>query len=196
MRLKTKSRKVAISSSRIVLSVVFVLIALLAVLAVPSTADAQVDLGISPADTCVIAGSIFELDVYIDSGAVNLMGWNITIGYDSTLLAVVDVLEGTLPADSGHPTFFSWLNEGEDDDFIFVNGSILGKTVDSPGVLVTIVFEALKVGNCEICIDDSDLRNNLNRSITHTRSCGNLMIEEPIGTEPATWGRIKKLGEI
>ena len=172
------------------------LIALLGVLAVPSTAEAQVDLGISPADTCVMAGFIFELDVYINTGAVNLMGWNITIGFDSSLIAVVDVLEGSLPADSGNETFFFWLNEGDVDDSILVNGSILGKTVDSPGVLVTIVFEALTVENCEICIEASELRNNLNRPINHTRSCGYLMIEEPIGTEQATWGSIKKLGEI
>jgi hypothetical protein len=123
------------------------------------------------------------------------MGYDVTVSFDGDLLGVMDVVEGSLPAESGYPTFFRWINEGEDDDFVFVNGSILGKTVDGPGVLFTILFEALAVGDVSVCVEESELRNGLNRSITHTTVCGSVTIEEPIGAADSSWGAIKALVE-
>ena len=180
-----------ISQQRVLL---FVLIVSFAAFAVPSGCEAQSHLRILPADTVMYVGDIFEIDVYIDSFVVNLMGWDLIVEYDESILDVVDVEEGSLPKDSGHPTFFCWLNEDADDGTIEVNGSVLGKTVDSPGVLVTITFEAIEVGSCALCFVESELRNNLNRSISHTTHCGDLMIEIPIATGEASWGRIKRVG--
>jgi len=180
-----------ISQQRVLL---FVLIMSFAAFAVPSGCEAQSQLRILPADTIMCVGDIFEIDVYIDSFVVNLMGWDLIVEYDEAILDVVDVVEGTLPKDSGHPTFFFWLNEDADDGTLEVNGSILGKTVDSPGVLVTITFEATAIGFCSICFVESELRNNLNRPISHTTHCGDLMIEIPIATSEASWGRIKSAG--
>ncbi len=173
---------------------ILVLIVSLAVLTAPAACQAQSHLRILPADTVMYVSDVFEIDVYIDSFVVNLMGWDITVGYDEAILDLVDVLEGSLPEDSGYPTTFFWLNKGADDGTVHVNGSVLGKTVDSPGVLLTLIFEAVEIGACDICITDSELRNNLNRPIAHTTHCGHLMIEIPIAAGQSSWGTIKKAG--
>jgi len=172
-----------------------ILAAIMAVAGSPSIGGAQCVLSVLPADTTVCRGEVFRMSVFVDDGAVNLMGYDVTVSFDGALLGVVDVVEGSLPAGSGYPTFFRWLNEGEDDDFVFVNGSILGKTVDGPGVLFSILFEALDVGAVSVCVMESELRNGLNRSIIHTTECGAVTIEEPIGAADSSWGTIKALVE-
>lgn len=170
-----------------------ILAATLAIASGPSIGAAQCVLSVLPADTTICRGEVFRMSVHVDSAAVNLMGYDITVSFDATRLGVIDVVEGSLPAGSGYPTFFRWLNEGEDDDFVFVNGSILGKTVDGPGVLFSILFEALEVGVVSVCVEESELRNGLNRQIIHTTACGSVTIEEPIGAVDSSWGTIKAL---
>jgi hypothetical protein len=159
------------------------------------TADSTADchLRILPEDTTVCTGETFEVNVHVNEGAVNLMGYNITVSFDTALLCIEEVYEGSLPINSGHPTFFRWLNEGDDDDCIFVNGSILGNTVEGPGVLFTIKFKAGKVGTDSLCVVDSELRNNFNRAITHTPHCGTITIETEVGTIDTPWGVIKTM---
>jgi hypothetical protein len=172
-----------------------ILAAMMAVAWGPSIGAAQCVLSVLPADTTICRGEVFTMSVHVDSAAVNLMGYDVTVSFDGALLGVLDVVEGSLPDGSGYPTFFRWINEGEDDDFVFVNGSILGKTVDGPGVLFSILFEALQVGDVSVCVVESELRNGLNRSIIHTTECGVVTIEEPIGTVDSSWGTIKSLVE-
>ena len=172
-----------------------ILAAMTAVALGPSIGTAQCVLSVLPADTTLCRGDVFSMSVYVDDAAVNLMGYDVTVSFDGALLGVLGVVEGSLPAESGYPTFFRWINEGEDDDFVFVNGSILGKTVDGPGVLFSILFEALDVGAVSVCVQESELRNGLNRSIIHTTVCGSVTIEEPIGAADSSWGTIKALVE-
>lgn len=152
-------------------------------------------LSIVPPDTAVILGDDdpFVLHVCVDSGAVDLMGYNITVQFDESLLEVLEVEEGALPANSGHETFFYWLNEGSGDNFVLINGAILGKTVNGPGVLFDITFMALAEGLSDIEIISSDLRNNLNAQIAHSDSSGSVCIIIPVGTEESSWGLIKMI---
>ncbi len=159
----------------------------------PSAASAQRCVSVLP-DTAVVAiGMQFSLDVAVNDPVDSLMGYSVAIGFDRSYLEVVRVEEGPLPATSGYSTFFRWLNEDCACDSIFVNGSILGGTVDGPGTLFTITFKTLKPGKVNVAILRSDLRNDMNQKLSHFSEGALVIIEPPIGSEACSWGRVKAL---
>lgn len=159
----------------------------------PSVALAQRCVSILPDTTVVTIGMQFSLDVVVNDPVDSLMGYDVTVGFDRSLLEVVQVEEGSLPTTSGYPVFFRWLNEGCVCDSVFVNGSIIGGTVDGPGTLLTITFKALKLGKADIVIRRSDLRNGMNQKLSHCSGDALVIIESPIGSESCSWSRVKAL---
>jgi hypothetical protein len=126
---------------------------------------------------------------YVDS----LMGFDVIVGFDPSYLEVVRVEKGLLLTTSGYPTFFGWLNEGCACDSIFVNGSILGGTVDGPGTLFRITFNTLNPGTADVVIRRSDLRDGMNQKLFHSSEGALVIIESPIASERSTWSRLKTL---
>ena len=146
---------------------------------------------VSPPDTLVFINTEFWMDVVVNDGAVDLMGYDIVITFDNLLLEVKDVVEGSLPSYSGHQTFFYyWENGGTE---IHATGSIMGNTVDGPGVLFSIKFKAIGVGTDILSVSYSELRDDSNTSIVHATAEANVEIDIRIGVEQSTWGRIKML---
>jgi len=148
---------------------------------------------IEPALTDVVPTAQFSLDVAVNGAVDSLMGYNITVAFDGSYLEIVNVEEGTLPPSLGGPTFFRWLNEGCSCDSVFVNGSILGKTVDGPGTLFRLTFRGVKPGSTDVVIRRSDLRNGLNQKLSHGRENAAVIIEPPIGAKGISWGSVKYL---
>jgi hypothetical protein len=159
----------------------------------PSVAPAQRCISVLPDTTVVTMDMQFSLDVAVNDPVDSLMGFDVIVGFDRSYLEVVRVEKGSLLATSGYPTFFGWLNAGCACDSIFVNGSILGGTVDGPGTLFTITFRALGPGKANIVIRRSDLRNGLNQMLPHRSENALVIVEPPIGSEVSSWSRVKSL---
>jgi hypothetical protein len=159
----------------------------------PSVTPAQSCISVLPDTTVVTIGMQFSLDVAVNDPVDSLMGYDVMVGFDRSYLEVVSVEEGLLPMTSGYATFFRWLNEGCACDSISVNGSILGNMVDGPGTLFTITFKALKPGKADVVISRSDLRNGMNRKLSHCSEDALVVIEPPIGSEACSWSRVKAL---
>jgi hypothetical protein len=172
---------------------VFCIMAILIPFLFPSAAPAQRCVSVLPDTTVVTTGMQFSLDVVVNDPVDSLMGFDVIVGFDRSYLEVVRVKKGSLLAASGYATFFGWLNEGCACDSIFVNGSILGNTVDGPGTLFTITFKALNLGKANIVIRRSDLRNGMNRTISHLSENALVIVEPPIGSEASSWSRVKAL---
>ena len=156
----------------------------------PAAAD---ELCFSPADTMILTFDPFPVHVMVDDIG-SIMGYNISVTLTGDpCVMVVSVIEGTLPGSMGDPTFFSWLNPG-DANSISVNGSVLGTTVDGPGVLFTIYLEALQPGTAWLDFSYSDLRNGLNESLAHNSDRrAKITVDNAIATEETTWGAIKAI---
>jgi len=159
----------------------------------PAAATAQRCISVLPDTTVVALGMQFSLEVVVNDTVESLMGYDITVQYDRSFLEVVSVREGALLRDSGHTTFFYWLNQACGCDFLIVNGSILGDVVDGPGALIKITFKAIKFGTIPVVIYASDIRNDQNQSLTHRTQNGIVIVEPPIGTENSSWSRVKYL---
>jgi hypothetical protein len=159
----------------------------------PSFARAERCISVLTDTTVVALGMQFSLEVVVNDTVKSLMGYDVTIQFDRSFLEVVSVREGALLRDSGHTTFFYWLNQACGCDFIIVNGSILGDVVDGPGALFKITFKSIKFGTIPVSIHVSDIRNDENQSLTHRTQNGVVIIEPPIGTENSSWSRAKNL---
>lgn len=170
-------------------SVRLTLLLLAAALASAGPAPAA-ELSFDPDSTLVIKNDVFLVSVVVDAQD-SIMGYDVTVSFDKGILVPLDVFEGDLPAGSGHSTFFRWLNEGDDDGTLRVNGSILGATIDGPGALFTIEFRALCAGVSALCMPHADLRDGLNRKLFPAVSCAEVTVTEPIATQESSWGAIK-----
>jgi len=156
----------------------------------PAAAD---ELYFSPADTMILSFDPFPVHVMVDD-IESIMGYNISVSITGDpCVMVTGVIEGTLPGSGGGPTFFRWLNPG-DAGSIAVNGSVLGTTVDGPGILFTIFFKALAPGVAWLDFTSSDLRNGVNESLSHgSDGRARIMVDNVISTEETTWGAIKAI---
>lgn len=159
----------------------------------PTLAGAERCISVLPDTTVVGLGMQFSLEVVVNDTVKSLMGYDVTVQFDRSFLEVVSVREGALLRDSGHTTFFYWVNQACGCDFIVVNGSILGDVVDGPGALFKITFKSIKFGTIPVSIHESDIRNDQNQSLTHRTQNGVVIIEPPIGTENSSWSRAKNL---
>jgi hypothetical protein len=164
---------------------VFCIMAILIPFLFPSAAPAQRCVSVLPDTTVVTTDMQFSLDVVVNDPVDSLMGFDVIVGFDRSYLEVVRVKKGSLLAASGYATFFGWLNEGCACDSIFVNGSILGNTVDGPGTLFTI--------KADIVIRRSDLRNGMNRTLSHLSENALVIVEPPIASDASSWSRVKAL---
>ena len=175
-------------------SVIFCLFTITAVLMFASSpALAQADLFVSPADTTVLAGDEFEVRIEIDADLLSMMGYDVVVAFDSSLVQLLSVTEGSLPPTGPSGSFFFWFNPGVPNTIVHVNGAVLGTTVDGPGVLFTIHFKALVVGVTPIVIAFSDIRDSTNTAIPHNALSTTVVIDSPIPVEPVTWGGMKAL---
>jgi hypothetical protein len=154
---------------------------------------AAAELSFSPADTLITTFNIFPVRVEVDA-IEEIMGYNISVTITGDpCLQIAGIVEGDLPGSGGDPTFFRWLTPG-DSDSIAVNGSVLGTTVDGPGVLFTIYFKALAPGTAWLDFSYSDLRNGINESIVHAQAePARIIVDRAIAVEEISWGGLKSL---
>jgi len=141
---------------------------------VSSTANSQV-VSIAPADTCVAVGDTFEVRITADANILNLMAYSIKASFDSTVLSVVDVVEGSLLT-SGGPTFWNWEMVGSDT--VWIENAILtgGPYVDGPGTLAVISFEATGTGESPVVLARTKLWHGYQDPIPHTTADGTVCV--------------------
>lgn len=159
----------------------------------PASAD---EIFFSPADTIVFLDDppeLFDIHVMIDD-IDSLMGYNISVSITGDpCVKIMGIIEGILPGSNGDETFFRYLTPWSADS-ISVNGSVLGSTVDGPGILFSIRFKALVPGTAWLDITYSDLRDGTNVPISHDLGeQARIIVAEPVGVAESSWGAIKKI---
>jgi hypothetical protein len=151
-------------------------------------------LSVCPDSTWQPEGAVFEIGICVPAGITSLMGYNVAVTFDSSVIRIMSVDEGPLPQAASDMRFFWWYNAGVTSDSVHVNGAVLGTTMDGPGVLFKLTFKALRHGvvkTTHICITYSELRDGVNESIGHERKCGFVAVEPTVPVERATWGAAK-----
>ena len=166
------------------------LVALLLLLgAVPLWADPGVM--VVPPSTVVAPDSMFQIEIAIDDLVVSLMGYDLSLEFDSSIVELVSVDEGPLPQSGPSGSFFHWFGAGLPSDEVWVNGAVLGTTVDGPGVLFTITFKAVKNGITPVTFISTHMRDGLNVPISHHSTNGEINVDKSVPVRDVTWGEIK-----
>jgi hypothetical protein len=151
---------------------------------------------VCPDSTWRSEGEVFQIGVCVSAGITELMGYNVAVTFDSSVIEILDVEEGSLPRSASDTTFFWWFNAGVKSDSVHVNGAVLGGTVDGPGELFTLTFKALTHGvvrSTIIRVACSDLRDGTNHPIDHEKKNGFVAVEPTVPSQRATWGAVKDL---
>ena len=152
-------------------------------------------LAVCPDSTWKAEGEVFEIGICVSAGLTGLMGYNIAVTFDSSVIEIVNAEEGPLPQSFPGNTFFFWYNAGVKTDSVRVSGAVLGGgTMDGPGELVTLTFKAKTHGvvrTTDIVVAYSELRDDLNESIDHETRDGFVAVEPTVRVEQSTWGAIK-----
>lgn len=156
-----------------------------------ASATANPELQVAPGDTTVISGTTFQIRIVANSEITGLMGYDITVAFDTSLVELVSVDEGSLAGSGGATTFFHWFDAGVASDTVHVNGAVLGTTVDGPGVLFLITFKALFPGITPVTFVATELRDNFNVVIAYDTIDGSVTVEKSIPVQSVTWGEIK-----
>jgi hypothetical protein len=159
-------------------------------------APAAQTLSILPDSTQVSDGTEFTLEVAVSGGVTELMGWDIAVTFDSEVLELLSVDEGSLPLLSGYSTFFFWYDGVLATDSVHVNGAILGDTVDGPGTLFTLTFKGHATTDPTVTyvnIGYSLMRTGVNMDIAHDVENARVEILLGVSTEVTSWGAIKSM---
>jgi uncharacterized membrane protein YczE len=186
-------RKCIVSSVLSAVPIVAILVLLCGV--TTANADTGPLVCVTPDSLVVAINEIFSLNIEVNALTTELMGYNIAVAFDSSIITLQSVTEGTLPLGSSYPTFFEWLNPPPSDS-VHVNGAILGNTVDGPGTLFTLTFKGADLEvtlSTYVTIVFSILRDGVNQNIVHTVKSGWVRVEPPVAAEPRTWGGVKAL---
>ncbi len=142
--------------------------------------DAGADpiLYVNPGAVDVWTGEEFWVNVAVDAALVGLTGYDLTIDFDESVLGIIEAVEGDLPQSSG-ASFFFWTTGPPPENAIVINGAVLGDSVDGPGVLARLHFEALVPGVSPLDFVYFELRDLENAPIPVTPVGGIVSVSDP-----------------
>jgi hypothetical protein len=119
---------------------------------------------VSPSSVTIPVNQNFTINVTL-SGVGDLYGWELQLGWNSTILDAVDVSEGPFLR-AGGSTFFTYTVNATAGNMIVectLTGPIPG--VSGDGTLATITFYVKNFGECPLDLYDVILLNSLEQSI-------------------------------
>ncbi len=135
----------------------------------------------------------FTVALAIGTGGQQIVGLEVEIGFDPTLVELHGVDAGTWVTGSGLEYFF-WDHTEPGADTIHLTMAFLGASRTGSGQLAVCRFAALAVGVCPLEFLSLDVRGPDNVDLGFTHSEGDkIVIDAAIGAEEVTLGRVKAL---
>jgi len=141
----------------------------------------------------VPSASPFEVYVYLDTDGRELQGVEISIGFDTAVVALAEVTAGDWFTTAGLPYYFhDYTTPGT--AVIHFTGALLGAGTTGNGVLGICRFTALVPGTSPLTFLDWDVRGPENVDVAAAHSTGDrIVIEEAVAAGETTFGRLKLL---
>ena len=159
----------------IVACLVAILVVVLAYVILSSPPSSTV-LSVEPQTAQGTTGQNFTINVSI-SDVTDLYSWQIELSWNPSLLNVTNIMEGPLLKSSGNSTFFSpVINNAEGNLSVLCTrlysfgSSVTG--VSGNGTLMTVQFEVIRSGACDLNLYDTQLLDSHRNAINHTAQSG------------------------
>jgi len=125
-------------------------------------------LHVDPQTSMRAVGESFAVNVSV-SNVTDFFGWEFRLGWNATVLEVVNVTEGSFLR-SGGDTFFTF-KVNSTVGFVLADSSLLESDVagvNGSGTLVTVQFRVKESGKCDLDLYDTYLISSSEQSIVHT----------------------------
>jgi len=125
--------------------------------------DQQVIVNVAPSSITVPLNQNFTIGIAI-TGVVDLYGWEFQLGWNTSLLAILDVSEGQFLKAGGTTYFASNVNTAGN---LIVDCTLTGNVpgVNGDGTLATLTFNVSDVGECSLDLHDVKLVDSSDNSI-------------------------------
>jgi hypothetical protein len=116
-------------------------------------------------------GQVFIVNISV-SDVSDLYGWEVKLGWNATVLDVVEVYEGPFLKSTGD-TFFTY-SVNTTAGYIILDCTLLGDLsgASGSGVLVSIQFNVKKSGSCSLQLSETVLVNSSEELIQHAVGSG------------------------
>jgi len=121
---------------------------------------------LEPANLTLTPSEDFTVELKATS-ITNLKGYSVTLSYDSTLISLQEVTEGSFLSEKGKTFFYTT----EDKNTILIDNVLLGHdlSISGEGTLATLSFTSLKAGSTSIEFSLTKTRDTLNKEIIITK---------------------------
>jgi hypothetical protein len=136
-----------------------------------ASAQSEASLYVNPPTVTASVGQSFSININI-TGVQDLFGWQFELDWNSSLLNVTSISEGSFLS-SGGTTFFSYtLNDTAGS--IVVDGTLTGQGsgVDGDGVLATVTFNVLSSGQSPLTLTGAELADSNDNPISVSENSG------------------------
>ena len=134
---------------------------------IPGVKSSTATIYVNPQTTVGTPGQNFTVNIEI-SDVVDLYGWEFRLGWDSTILEALNVVEGPFLKQGGDTFFCSKINNTA--GYMIVDCTLLGNVpgVSGNGTLAIVEFYVETFGECTLDLYDTILVSSAEQSIEHT----------------------------
>lgn len=126
---------------------------------------------VDPANSYAAIGQNITINIDI-SNVTDLYGWEFKLGWNNTILNLLNVTEGPFLKSNGGTFFTSKLNSTDSHIIVDCTRLVSLPEADGNGALVTITFQVLQLGDCDLNLYDTTLVNSFEQTLDHTTSGG------------------------
>jgi len=122
---------------------------------------------VNPHTNIEMIGQDFSIDINI-SEVIDLYGWELKLGWNNTILDLVNVMEGGFLKNGGN-TFFNY-KINSTLGYVLIDCTLLGdiRGVNGSGTLASIQFYVKEAGECVLDLYDTILVSSFEQQIEHT----------------------------
>ena len=130
---------------------------------------------VSPSSIIVAVNETFQIDIDV-SGVSDLYGWEFKLGYNTSLLELVNITEGNFLNSSRDTYFVPKVMSA--DGYILAGCTSLRSVngVSGNGTLATVEFRAKKLGSCTLDLYDTRLVNSAKQLVEHGTNDGTVTV--------------------
>lgn len=162
-------------------------------LAAPAQAQTAA-VSFDPAQSSIVCTETGTIEVVIDEAIDDLRGFSMIIAFDPELITPVTVEAGGLVAGAGCPHTLFWVNP-DGTGTIEVDGALLGCSIQGPGAILSIVFEAAEgvEGETALTCQSLTLRDSQNADIPAECAEATVEVTCSVNTHRTVWGTVKAL---
>lgn len=175
LKVRTMNRRTSLASLLLVVPVFLVVASMTTQIKNKNVASSGAEMSISPSTVSVGIDQTFETNINI-SNVSDLFGWQLRLSYNTSLLELVNIIEGSF-LNSSRDTYFVPKNVST-DGYVLAGCTSLRNVagVNGNGTLATVEFRAKTLGSCTLDLYETKLVDSNRQLVEHSETDGSVAV--------------------